>query len=76
MEYALVNYAARWGAATVEHTLCFKLKQFVLNFLLYTRSDAHRVAEQKRRKDKDIELLAFNSEDMDEPEDVQVENIS
>ena len=31
--------------------MCFKLKQFVLDFLLY-RSDAHRVAEQKRRKDK------------------------
>ena len=25
------------------------------------RTDAQRVAEEKRRKDKDIELLAFNS---------------
>ena len=37
------------------------------------RSDAQRVTEEKRRKEKDIELLAFNStEDVEAAEDAQV----
>ena len=50
MEYALVNYAARWVLLPPTST-----KQ------LDPRTDAQRVAEEKRRKEKDIELLAFNS---------------
>ena len=50
----------------------FRVKTISSELLIRTRSDAHRAAEQKRRKDKDIELLAFNSEADVDDADVQV----
>ena len=50
----------------------FRVKTISSELLTCTRSDAHRAAEQKRRKDKDIELLAFNSEADVDDADVQV----
>ena len=52
----------------------FRVKTISSELLTCTRSDAHRAAEQKRRKDKDIELLAFNSEADVDDADVQVKH--
>ena len=77
MEYALVNYAARCNTKGVVRTLYFVLctLYYVLCTLycvllalgtarlliLFCRADAKTLAEKNRRREKDMELLHFNS---------------
>ena len=69
MEYALVNYAARYDYVHVmlliPTTLCFD------------RTDAQRATEKKKRKDKEIELLAMaaDNNELEDQDDLKVRSL-